>query len=116
VTVHHSIPVQRNQCDALFIKFINSFSLGGFQTLKSTMPGHFTTLWKSRSTSTLSGRLVREAAMYIHSAGTESVNTLRTGIFFLYINHKSLIQSKVTFFLVNHALLPFFLLLYLLCN
>jgi hypothetical protein len=26
------------------------------------------------------------------------VNTLRTGIFFLYINHKSLIQSKVTFF------------------
>jgi alanine racemase len=25
-------------------------------------------------------------------------NTLRTGIFFLYINHKSLIQSKVTFF------------------
>jgi hypothetical protein len=25
-----------------------------------------------------------------------------------YINHKSLIQSKVTFFLVNHALLPFF--------
>jgi hypothetical protein len=27
-----------------------------------------------------------------------SVNTLRTGIFFLYINHKSLIQSKVTCF------------------
>jgi hypothetical protein len=26
------------------------------------------------------------------------LNTLRTGIFFLYINHKSLIQSKVTFF------------------
>jgi hypothetical protein len=25
-------------------------------------------------------------------------NTLRTGIVFLYINHKSLIQSKVTFF------------------
>jgi hypothetical protein len=25
-------------------------------------------------------------------------NTLRTGIFFLFLNHKSLIQSKVTFF------------------
>jgi hypothetical protein len=34
--------------------------------------------------------------------------TLRTGIFFLYINHKSLIQSKATFFFRNHALLPFF--------
>jgi hypothetical protein len=30
--------------------------------------------------------------------GQGQLNTLRTGIFFLYINHKSLIQSKVTFF------------------
>jgi hypothetical protein len=28
----------------------------------------------------------------------DNFNTLRTGIFFLYINHKSLIQSKDTFF------------------
>jgi hypothetical protein len=28
----------------------------------------------------------------------DDVNTLRTSIFFLYIYHKSLIQSKVTFF------------------
>jgi hypothetical protein len=27
-----------------------------------------------------------------------TINTFRTGIFCLYINHKSLIQSKVTFF------------------
>jgi hypothetical protein len=41
------------------------------------------------------------------------LNTLQTGICFLYINHKSLIQSKVTFFLVNHALLPFFVALFI---
>jgi hypothetical protein len=29
---------------------------------------------------------------------SQHFNTLRTGIFFLYIYHKSLIQSKVTFF------------------
>jgi hypothetical protein len=37
------------------------------------MPGHFTTLWKLWSTSTLSGRLAREAAEYMYCAGTESV-------------------------------------------
>jgi hypothetical protein len=44
---------------------------------------------------------------YSTNIRTEYLNTLRTGIFFLDINHKSLIQSKVTFFLANHALLPF---------
>jgi hypothetical protein len=43
------------------------------------------------------------------------INTLRTGIFFLYNNHKSLIKLK-SLFLVKHALLPFLLLLYLSCN
>jgi hypothetical protein len=42
----------------------------------------------------------------------DRVNTLWTGIFFLYINHKSLIQSS-HFFLVNHALLPFFVALFI---
>jgi hypothetical protein len=42
-------------------------------------------------------------------------NTVRTGIFFLDINHKSLIQSKVTFFLVNHALLPIFCCSFIYC-
>jgi hypothetical protein len=36
--------------------------------------GHFTILWKSRSTSTLSGQLAREAAEYIYSARAEIVN------------------------------------------
>jgi hypothetical protein len=45
-----------------------------FKLLKSTVPGHFTTLWKLRSTSTPSGQLAREAAEYMYSAGTESVN------------------------------------------
>jgi hypothetical protein len=37
------------------------------------MPGHFTTLWKSQSTSTLSGQLAREAVEYYYSARAESV-------------------------------------------
>jgi hypothetical protein len=36
------------------------------------------------------------------------LNTLRTGIFFLYINHKSLIQSKVTFFYLTTLCYHFF--------
>jgi hypothetical protein len=39
------------------------------------MPGHFTTLWKSRSTSTPSGQLAREAAEYIQPARAESVKS-----------------------------------------
>jgi hypothetical protein len=70
---------------------INTFGPGGIWTLKSTMPGHFTTLWKSRSTSTPSGRLAWEAAEYMYSAGTESVN-IKKGILIgflnkVYINH-----------------------------
>jgi hypothetical protein len=38
------------------------------------MPGHFTTLWESRSTSTPSGQLARQAAEYYYSAWAESVN------------------------------------------
>jgi hypothetical protein len=36
------------------------------------MPGHFTTLWKSWSTSTPSGQLAREATEYIYFVRTES--------------------------------------------
>jgi hypothetical protein len=38
------------------------------------MPGHFTTLWKLRSIHTPSGLVAWEAAEYIYSARTESVN------------------------------------------
>jgi hypothetical protein len=38
------------------------------------VPGHFTTLWKSWSTSTPSGQLVQEAAEYYYSVRAESVN------------------------------------------
>jgi hypothetical protein len=41
------------------------------------MPGHFT-LWESRSTSTPSGQLARQAAEYSYSAWAESVNGIRT--------------------------------------
>jgi hemerythrin-like domain-containing protein len=37
------------------------------------MPGHFTTFWKSQSTSTLSRQLAREAVEYIYFTQTESV-------------------------------------------
>jgi hypothetical protein len=37
------------------------------------MPGHFTTLWELRSTSTPSGQLARQAAEYYYSAWAESV-------------------------------------------
>jgi hypothetical protein len=47
-----------------------------FKTLKSTVPGHFTTLWKSRSTSTPSGQLAQDAAEYFYSARAESVNVV----------------------------------------
>jgi hypothetical protein len=40
------------------------------------MPGHFTTLWKSHDTSTLSGQLAREVAEYIYSAGMESIKCM----------------------------------------
>jgi hypothetical protein len=40
------------------------------------MSDHFTALWKSWSTSTLSGQLAREAAEYIYSARAESVNNI----------------------------------------
>jgi hypothetical protein len=53
----------------------NTFSPAAFKTLKSTVPGHFTTLWKLRSTSTPSGQLARYAAEYYYSARAESVNT-----------------------------------------
>jgi hypothetical protein len=50
------------------------------------VPGHFTTLWKLRSTSTPSGQLAREAAEYYYSARAESVkNNLRTGISVFFI-------------------------------
>jgi hypothetical protein len=51
----------------------NTFSPAAFKTLKSTVPGHFTTLWKLRSTSTSSGQLARDAAEYYYSARAESV-------------------------------------------
>jgi hypothetical protein len=54
----------------------NTFSLVAFYTSKSTVPGHFTTLWKSRSTSTLSAQLAQEAAEYYYSAQVESVKLL----------------------------------------
>jgi hypothetical protein len=38
------------------------------------MPGHFTTLWESRSISTPSGQLARHATEYYYSAWAESVN------------------------------------------
>jgi hypothetical protein len=37
------------------------------------VPGHFTTLWKSWSTSSPSGWLAQEAAEYVYSAETGSV-------------------------------------------
>jgi hypothetical protein len=52
------------------------FQPSGLLNLKSTVPGHFTTLWERRSTGTLSGWLVREAAEYHYSARAESVNPL----------------------------------------
>jgi hypothetical protein len=55
---------------------LNTFSPAAFKTLKSTVPGHFTTLWKSRSTSTPSGQLVRDDAEYYYSARAESVKSL----------------------------------------
>jgi hypothetical protein len=54
---------------------INTFSPAAFKTLKSTVPDHFTTLWKSQSTSSPSGQLAREAAEYYYSVRAESVNT-----------------------------------------
>jgi hypothetical protein len=53
----------------------NTFSPADFKTLKSTVPGHFTTLWKLRSTSTPSGQLARDAAEYYYSARAESVKS-----------------------------------------
>jgi hypothetical protein len=44
------------------------------------MPGHFTTLWESRSTSTPSGQLARQAAEYYYSAWAESVKIDLKGI------------------------------------
>jgi hypothetical protein len=41
----------------------NTFSPAAFKTLKSTVPGYFTTLWKLRSTSTPSGQLARDAVV-----------------------------------------------------
>jgi hypothetical protein len=38
------------------------------------------------------------SVLYYTPGSSSVVNTLRTGIFFLYINYKLLIQSKVTFF------------------
>jgi hypothetical protein len=55
-----------------------TFSPAAFQTLKSTMPGHFTTLWESRSTSTPSRQLARQAAEYYYSAWAESVKCINT--------------------------------------
>jgi hypothetical protein len=55
-------------------QILNTFSPAALSTLKSTVPGHFTTLWKSRSTSTPSGQLAQEAAEYYYSARPESVN------------------------------------------
>jgi hypothetical protein len=51
----------------------NNFSPAAFKTLKSTVPDHFTTLCKSRSTSSPSGQLAREAAEYSYSVRAESV-------------------------------------------
>jgi hypothetical protein len=59
----------------------NTFSPTAVKTLKSTVPGHFTTLWKSRNTSTPPGQLARDAAEYYYSARAESVN--RTTLQFL---------------------------------
>jgi hypothetical protein len=59
------------------IWFFNTFSSADIYTLKSTVPGHFTTLWKSQSTSTPSGQLVSEATEYIYSARAESVKLLQ---------------------------------------
>jgi hypothetical protein len=42
----------------------NTFSLVSISNFKSTVPGHFTTLWESQSTSTPSGQLAQEAAWY----------------------------------------------------
>jgi hypothetical protein len=42
------------------------------------VPGHFKTLWKSRSTSTPPGQLAQDAAEYIYSTRTESVKWLPT--------------------------------------
>jgi hypothetical protein len=63
-------------------RILNTFSPADIKTLKSTMPGHFTTLWKSRSTNTPSGQLAREAAEYIYSVQCESVNSVsfQTGV------------------------------------
>jgi hypothetical protein len=52
---------------------LNTFTPAAFETLKSTVPGHFTTLRKLRSTSTPSGLLARDAAEYDYSARAESV-------------------------------------------
>jgi hypothetical protein len=42
--------------------------------------------------------LLSDAHEATRAIDRKRVNKLWTGIFFLYINHKSLIQSKVTFF------------------
>jgi hypothetical protein len=62
---------------AIRTNILNTFSLTAFKTLKSTVPGHFTTLWKSRSTSTPPGQLARDAAEYYYSARAESVKGLK---------------------------------------
>jgi hypothetical protein len=55
------------------------------------MPGHFTTLWKSRSTSTPSGQLAREAAEYYYSARAESVNNgTKSAVCLYYEHHQSI--------------------------
>jgi hypothetical protein len=56
----------------------NTLRPAAIYNLKSTVPGHFTTLWKSRSIYTPSGLVAWEVAEYIYSARTESVNTLVT--------------------------------------
>jgi hypothetical protein len=75
-----------------------------FKTLKSTVPGHFTTLWKSRSTSTLSGQLAQDAAEYYYSARAESVNRSVLWVFLTFSrisSNKSPLFTKMAFMLIH---------------
>jgi hypothetical protein len=66
------------------------------------VPGHFTTLWKSRSTSTPPGQLARDAAEYYYSARAESVKYLIKPII-----NQNYIQEVIQSRLKSECLLSF---------
>jgi hypothetical protein len=60
------------------------------------VPGHFTTLWKSRSISTPSGQLAQEAAEYYYSARPECVNGSEPALLLQYSGSTgSLVASRL---------------------